>query len=552
MFSSLNPRQGHSMKIKTIRIAEYKRFTNLTISGLTATCRLVMVAGSNGNGKSSLFDAFLTLQKPHAGQGSPWEDSYHAKRTAPTNHSWDNAVKIDFHETAPNSHKDWRKLIYVRTAYRNESNFRVSSISTNAPSLDENRIQRLNQNDAAVSQNYQRLVSSGFEDAFERLDGGTTLSQFREETIGAVRDKLNSIFPNLKLNSFGNPLTEGSFRFSKGVAHGYTYENLSGGEKAIFDLLLDLHVKSKEFDNTIFCIDEPEAHVNPKLHSSLLDSLLDLIPPNCQLWVATHSVGMLKRAQELYNLDNEDVAFLDFDQDFDTEVMLQPTVPNRRFWKQSLEVAFADLASLVAPKTIVFCEGASNGTTQQINDAKILDAIFGDEFPDVSFLSLGSHDDVTGRKSEVIESALSAVTGTEIIRLVDRDDRSKQQILELNSKGTRVLHLRHLESYIFSDEILKKLATTLDKSDLIDSLFVEINSAKTKSVDRGNPADDLKSASGEIYLACKRVLSLPQSGNDAKSFMRDTLSPLVTSETLTFKNLREEIFEPNKASSRLV
>jgi hypothetical protein len=38
---------------------------------------------------------------------------------------------------------------------------------------------------------------------------------------------------------------------------------LSGGEKAAFDLLLDLVIKRREFNDTVFFIDEPEAHMSP-------------------------------------------------------------------------------------------------------------------------------------------------------------------------------------------------------------------------------------------------------------------------------------------------
>ena len=66
------------------------------------------------------------------------------------------------------------------------------------------------------------------------------------------------LFPNLELNSLGNPLRDGTFRFTKGSSRGFAYKNLSGGEKAAFDLVLDLVVARNEYNDTIFCIDEPE------------------------------------------------------------------------------------------------------------------------------------------------------------------------------------------------------------------------------------------------------------------------------------------------------
>ena len=47
------------MRIKNIRLKNYKRFTELTIADVPATARLVVLVGPNGTGKSSVFDSFL-------------------------------------------------------------------------------------------------------------------------------------------------------------------------------------------------------------------------------------------------------------------------------------------------------------------------------------------------------------------------------------------------------------------------------------------------------------------------------------------------------------
>ena len=47
------------MRIESVRLSNYKRFTNLTIANIPATARLVVLVGPNGTGKSSVFDSFL-------------------------------------------------------------------------------------------------------------------------------------------------------------------------------------------------------------------------------------------------------------------------------------------------------------------------------------------------------------------------------------------------------------------------------------------------------------------------------------------------------------
>ena len=51
------------MRIRKIELKNFKRFTNLTISDIPDNSKLVLLIGSNGSGKSSLFDAFDWLSK---------------------------------------------------------------------------------------------------------------------------------------------------------------------------------------------------------------------------------------------------------------------------------------------------------------------------------------------------------------------------------------------------------------------------------------------------------------------------------------------------------
>ncbi len=55
------------MHVKEARIRDFRRFTDLIITNLPESIRLVVLAGPNGNGKSSLFDAFKQWITPWIG-----------------------------------------------------------------------------------------------------------------------------------------------------------------------------------------------------------------------------------------------------------------------------------------------------------------------------------------------------------------------------------------------------------------------------------------------------------------------------------------------------
>ena len=63
------------------------------------------------------------------------------------------------------------------------------------------------------------------------------------DTIGVLQDVLIRIFGDLFLDNLVTPDEHGAFTFSKGDIQNFLYENLSSGEKAAFDLLLDLSCK---------------------------------------------------------------------------------------------------------------------------------------------------------------------------------------------------------------------------------------------------------------------------------------------------------------------
>ena len=256
--------------------------------------------------------------------------------------------------------------------------------------------------------------------------------------------------------------------------------------------------------------------------------------------LATHSIGMMRRAQDIEAENPGSVVFLDFDLDFDEPQVIEPTVPDRAFWNRVYAVALNDLAELVAPERVVICEGTPKGTESVRNhshDARCYDRIFETEFPETKFVSIGNDKAVIGDKRGLAKILGLLIEKLEVVRLVDRDDRHPEEDDDLN-KGVRVLSRRNLECYLFDDEVLQALAKSVNKEDKAEDILA----AKKSIMEEKPPSDNLKLASGKLYNECKRILSLTQCGNDAKAFMRYTLAPLVTPEMKVYKELRRDIF----------
>ena len=220
------------MRIRRIRIQNFRRFSDVTISDVPADTRLVVMTGPNGSGKSSLFDAFRDWQSRRWGRGLHWDEEYFRKKGLPTLDQ-SQLVEIDFHGDAPVDVNGFIKAFYIRSAYRNESDFTSAHLQRAGSLLDDPQVHRLIDNDSSVGRNYQRLISQSVEGIYSGDFDGETVKNLREKFIGGVRSSMNEVFKGLVLAGPGDPLQNGSFYFEKGVSKDFHYKNLSGGESRV-------------------------------------------------------------------------------------------------------------------------------------------------------------------------------------------------------------------------------------------------------------------------------------------------------------------------------
>lgn len=538
------------MHIASIRFHGFKRFTEATIQDIPASARVIVLAGPNGSGKSSVFDGLKTWHWYNGGVGNAWDESYGAKAGTPAA-SWTQRVQVEFHEPMPPGENEKKKLVYVRSAFRNEADFNISGFNRLASPLDSVRVSRMIDNDAAVSENYQRLIMQTIDGVYDStLPDSMTKGEIRDRIIGDVQSSMRGVFPDLVLTGVGGlgsgSRDAGSFYFKKGTSEKFLYKNLSAGEKAAFDLILDAVVKREFFDDTVWCIDEPETHLNTRIQAQLLLALVDLVPSNSQLWLASHSIGFMRGAWDLARSEPGAVAFIDMEgQNFDQPVTLTPVEPSRDFWSRTLNVALGDLASLVAPERVVLCEGRPASTasdTKAAFDAQCYRRIFAKEHPGTDFLSVGNASDTISDRLGIGRAIQTLAPGTQVTRLIDRDNRSAAEISLLVADGTRVLGRRHLEAYLFDDEVITALCTVNDQPQRTAEAIQVKSDAIAQSVARGNDEDDVKRAAGTAAEGLRRLLTLQGAGSNAEAFARDTLAPLMTPDMAVYQELRACIF----------
>ena len=469
------------MKIKRIHMNKYKRFFDLTIDLGNHPKRIIALVGPNGCGKSSVFDAMLFLNNwyAHIGNMGTKDYFYHSLDRAP-NYNYQN-INIEF---------DCGRFYDVRNSKKTTGlentlfSFRSSFRYNNTLDVRESRaVSEIRKNDFGASsasdidqrieQNYRRL-NIKYNKYLNEND--CRPSEAKAHIIGELNNAITNCL-NLTIDNLGDiEAGKGTFYFRKDdTTNTFDFNVLSSGEKEVIDILLDLYLRKEEYIDSIYIIDEPELHLNTAIQRKLLIEINKMIPENCQIWVATHSIGFLRALQDELNDISQIIEFKEDNMWAAQSYVLSPMVKSRNNWRNLFETALDDLTGLVSPKRIVYCEGRAEPTRtggERGFDAEVYNSIFGNKYPDTLFISSGGNTELDQR-SEIAISILSKVfSDVEILVLKDRDMASgkdtteddRLMYLSNNPQNHRVLNRFEIENYLFDKEVLKKYCDMNEKT----------------------------------------------------------------------------------------
>lgn len=426
------------MRIIKLQLTNFKRFTDITIDAIPKDAKLVLLIGSNGSGKSSIFDAFNTFAKRPS--YTSFDISYHSKN--------DNRPEISIQfangagiNTTPHDFQNIPFKFFGRSSIRivsrisNKGN--ADSVQTNADEpyafIDEDH--RFN-NDLSM---YMQQIDNALREPVFSGKSADTLKIF-QDFIHPLNTSLVNILggdatTTIQIAEYQNATAQsvGKLIFRKGSSK-INYDLLSHGEKQIVILLLNFIVRKEQYQDAIIYIDEMDCHLNTSLQSRLLNEIVNTwIPDNAQLWTATHALGFIDFARHADNAVIIDLNLLNFD-------IPQTIVPQP---KSSLEVY-----DIAVPKDTIrnILKGYKLVTVENQND-QYYNAALGEKH--YLFLPASNNREVF----------LTVKGDPNMIGLRDRDYLKSNEIEAIRRKfpNLKILHYYAFENYLYHPDNIQEL-----------------------------------------------------------------------------------------------
>lgn len=225
-------------------------------------------------------------------------------------------------------------------------------------------------------------------------------------------------------------------------------DDLSDGEKAVFTIAFD--IIRRNLRNSIVLFDEPELHLHADLARRFVEVLPTLRPGN-QFWLTTHSAELLRSVEpasvfRIVKLGTPGA-----------------TQAQRVFSNAAMRQTLADLVGEVGlvtlNKKIVFLEGSGNEI-----DRYILETLYSDRLDRVQFVSCGSAKGNTRVSAKILELLDQASEFNFFYAIRDHDFMTEEERAGMQERGRGRLWVwdtYHIENYLLDWSVLYQTAQAL-------------------------------------------------------------------------------------------
>ena len=302
------------MKIKNLHIKEFKGLRDISINfeKNDEPLDLVVLAGSNGSGKTRILESILRYFQDHINykqNNIEAEIFYEEKEKNCISNVRDFFYRLESfsyceandplrekHIEIKNKLDILPKVIYVPT----EINFQKMNVASTTLVQEYKFINIVNTNLIKDIPSYiaTKMISA--------------MLKNKNEKVGDVQKKvfneINEIFENLNIDVKVEDISQDGRNitlFTNSSGDEFDINELSSGEKQLF--LRTLAIKMLNPENSIILIDEPELSLHPKWQQRIVD-VYRKIGKNNQIIIATHSPHILGsvRKENIMLLDKDD------------------------------------------------------------------------------------------------------------------------------------------------------------------------------------------------------------------------------------------------------
>ena len=302
------------MKIKNLHIKEFKGLRDISINfeKNDEPLDLVVLAGSNGSGKTRILESILRYFQDHLNykqnniEAGIFYEEKEKNCISNVGDFFDGLENFSYREVNNPLHEKYieikkkldilPKIIYVPT----EINFQKMNVASTTLVQEYKFINIVNTNLIKDIPSYiaTKMISA--------------MLKNKNEKVGDVQKKvfneINEIFENLSIDVKVEDISQDGRNitlFTNSLGDEFDINELSSGEKQLF--LRTLAIKMLNPENSIILIDEPELSLHPKWQQRIVD-VYRKIGKNNQIIIATHSPHILGsvRKENIMLLDKDD------------------------------------------------------------------------------------------------------------------------------------------------------------------------------------------------------------------------------------------------------